>query len=380
MPDPGQPAAGAERPVERPVEERADDRAHMGIQAGGPRASRPDGQMPPQGGPEASQQPHQQPPQDSQPGQQPHQQAPQAFGQAPHGQTPAWAQSAAPSPDSADNAPWPGADRPIPVTPVQFEAVEPNRTKRRVVFATISVVLAAAVGIGGYLLGTNKGDDKDAAANTGTSAPDATAAPSGSGGPAEGDPSNPEGFGGTALTGGRAVPEWQQITGPNGRVTFNIPRDWTPLVDPKATGQEARYVLNPYPCTGRTGPNCNRAMVVQNRRALSGGWSDLKSLVLGMGGELITAESGGTKPPAAAAEPVKQRPVQIEGREGYLALWSLPAVAGKSAPAEYCGVIAVKVAPTGNETAVMQICLDRAAEAPPLADMDKIANSMRIAA
>lgn len=336
------------RAADRPVVSRADEPTRMGIQSGGPRPAAPAAAQQPVAGPGS-------------PGSQGSQ-----GGQGPEG-------------DRQPEAPWPGVDRPAPVTPVQFEAVEPNRAKRRIVTVTLSVVLAAAVGVGGYLLGTSKDDKKDTA-KTGGAAATAPGSAAPSNATPAGDPANLDGFAGAKLAGGQNVAGWQSVMGPNGRVAFDLPRDWAPQVDPKTAGQEARYVLNPYECTGRTGPTCYRAQLVQNRRGLSGGWSDLKSLVRGMGGELVTAQSGGAKPPGAGIDPIKERTVQIQGREAYLALWSLPTVAGKSAPASYCGVIAVKIAPSTNETAVMQICVDRAADAPPLQVMDQIANSMRISA
>ncbi|MGR7001617.1 hypothetical protein ACU686_32205 [Yinghuangia aomiensis] len=196
---------------------------------------------------------------------------------------------------AASSAPWPGADRPIPgpVTPVRFEAVEPNKTRTRVVALTIAVVLAAAAGIGGYFLGTSgKSDDKAEPSSTSTS-------PAGSTNP--GDVNSPQGFAGTALAGGKQIPGGQVVTGPKQRVTFSLPTGWTPQVDPKATSEEARYVLSSYPCTGRTGGALHQGHGRAEPASAERGWSDLKSLALGMGQELITVQSGGTKPPASPA-------------------------------------------------------------------------------
>ncbi|GAA4963766.1 DUF2510 domain-containing protein [Yinghuangia aomiensis] len=274
---------------------------------------------------------------------------------------------------AASSAPWPGADRPIPapVTPVRFEAVEPDKTRTRVVALTVAVVLAAAAGIGGYFLGTSgKSDDKAEPSSTSTSPVGSTA---------PGDVNSPQGFAGTALAGGKQIPGGQVVTGPKQRVTFSVPAGWTPQVDPKATSEEARYVLSSYPCTGRTGGVCTKGTVVQNLRLLSGGWSDLKSLALGMGQELITVQSGGTKPPGVTG-PLKQAPVQIQGLDGYLALWDLPMVAGQTAPSSYCGILTVRVSPSTSEIAVLEMCLDRTADAPPVSLMDEIANSVRVTA
>ncbi|NUS54180.1 MAG: DUF2510 domain-containing protein [Streptomycetaceae bacterium] len=66
--------------------------------------------------------------------------------------------------------PFGAASRP-PVVPVQFEAVEPNRTKRRIVWTVIGVVLAAAAGIGGYIAGTSGDKDKAETTSSSSSAP-----------------------------------------------------------------------------------------------------------------------------------------------------------------------------------------------------------------
>lgn len=66
-----------------------------------------------------------------------------------------------------------------PVTPVQFEAVEPDRRKKRIIITVVTVVLVLIAGVGGFFIGTSgdDGDDSKTTANSSTS-------PSGSGAPA----------------------------------------------------------------------------------------------------------------------------------------------------------------------------------------------------
>lgn len=278
------------------------------------------------------------------------------------------ASAAQPTMAASASPPWPGADRPIPQpTPVQFEAVEPDRRKRFVVMAVVAAVLAVATGVGGYFLG--QGDDDKA---TKTSGPSPTvsatvALPT--------DVTSPEGFAGTPLAGGKPIPGAQPITGPKETATFSVPAGWTPQVDPKATSEENRFVLAPYQCTGRTGNTCAQGTVVHNLRLLSGGWSDLKSLTLGMGGELLAVQGGTTD--AGPKPPLKQNAFTFQGSDAYLAMWDLPNLVGKTAPSSYCGVLAVRIGTT-EEVAVFQMCLDRTAEAPAVSLMDEIANSIQL--
>ncbi|MEU8134702.1 DUF2510 domain-containing protein [Streptodolium elevatio] len=264
--------------------------------------------------------------------------------------------------------PWPGADRPIPqpIASVQFEAVEPDRRKRFVIMAVVAAVLAVGTGLGGYFLG--QGDDDKATTTAGPSpTTSATVA-------APADVTSPDGFAGSALAGGKPIPGAQAITGPKEIAKFSVPAGWTPQVNPKATSEESRFVLAPYECTGRAANTCTRGTVVHNLRLLSGGWSDLKSLTLGMGGELLAVQ-GGT--PEVAAKPLKQQAITFQGNDAYLALWDLPNLVGKTAPSSYCGVLSVRIGTT-EEVAVFQMCLDRTAEAPAVSLMDEIANSIQM--
>ncbi|NUU20026.1 MAG: DUF2510 domain-containing protein [Streptomycetaceae bacterium] len=274
---------------------------------------------------------------------------------------------------SAAPDPWPGSDRPIPqpVAPVRFQTVEPNRTRTRLIAGAVALVVAVAAGVGGYLLGQS-GDDDDkatASASANTSPSASASAPT--------DVASPDGFSGTALVGGKTIPGGQQIVGPNQKMTFTIPTGWTPQVDPKATSEEARYVLNPYACTGRTDNACAKALVVHNLRLLSGGWSELNTLTVGMGQELVKVQTNGTKPPGSL-NPIKQKAVKLQGLDGYLALWDVPMLAGQTAPGSYCGVLAVKTAADTTEIAVLQMCVDRTGDAPPVSLLDEIANSVKI--
>lgn len=283
----------------------------------------------------------------------------------------AGAPSWTPTADVGASAPWPGSDRPIPqpVASVQFEAVEPNRVKKRVIISIVTVIVAVVTGIGGYLIGTSGDDDGGGGASS------ASGSPSGSPSVLPNDVMSPEGFAGTPLLGGTPIDGGQVVTGPKGKMTFSVPAGWTPQVNPKATSEEARFVLDPYQCTGRVDNMCARGFVVQNLRLLSGGWSDLPSLTLGMGQELISAQGGGSAPPGVTG-PVKHKPITLQGHDGYLALWDLPMLAGKTAPSSYCGVLTVRTAANSPEIAVLQICLDRTSEAPQASLMDRIANSI----
>ncbi|WP_037899675.1 DUF2510 domain-containing protein [Streptomyces sp. NRRL S-350] len=254
------------------------------------------------------------------------------------------------------------APKPIP-TSVVFETVEPDRGKRRVLLAVGAVVLSVVMAGGGYFLGhkTAKSDPAKAAASA---APTAT-----------GDPKSPNGFMGTALTGGQQIAGGRQITGQDSKMNFMLPQDWQVQVDAKAPN-EVRYAVNPYACVGHGNGACTRGLVVQNLRVFNGGWSDPKSLVLGMGQLLYNARYGSDAP--APADPVKQSAVKIQGMDGYLALWHVPMSSGSSTPDAYCGVLEVTPAAGATTVPVLQICLDQAAEAPPLALMDQIANSVKI--
>ncbi|WP_436776002.1 DUF2510 domain-containing protein [Yinghuangia sp. YIM S09857] len=276
------------------------------------------------------------------------------------------ASSSSSSPSSSP--PWPGADRPIPqpITPVQFEAVEPNRRKRFVIMAVVAAVIAVGTGVGGYFLG--QGDDDK---TTTTSAPSSTPPPTVA---LPTDVASPDGFAGTPLAGGKPIAGAQSVTGPKEIVVFSVPTGWTPQVDPKATSEENRFVLAPYECTGRAGGSCSRGTVVHNLRLLSGGWSDLKSLTLGMGGELVAVQTDAAEP---APKPLKQQALTLQGNDAYLVMWDLPNLVGKTAPSSYCGVLSVRVGTT-TEVAVFQMCLDRTAEAPPVSLMDEIANSIQV--
>ncbi|MFI6152321.1 hypothetical protein ACIBCA_06485 [Kitasatospora sp. NPDC051170] len=252
--------------------------------------------------------------------------------------------------------------KPVP-TSVVFETVEPNRGKKRVLLAVGAVVLSAVMATGGYLVG-HKGS------GPGTKAAD-PAKPSA---PAA-DPKSPNGFMGTALTGGQQLPGGRQITGQDSKMNFMLPQEWQVQVDAKAPN-EIRYAVNPYACVGHGSGACTRGLVVQNLRVLNGGWSDPKSLVLGMGQLLYNARYGSDSP--TPPEPVKQSPVKIQGLDGYLALWHVPMSSNSSAPDSYCGVLEVTPSPGATTVPVLQICLDQAAEAPPLALMDQIANTVKI--
>ncbi|MEV7771537.1 DUF2510 domain-containing protein [Kitasatospora sp. NPDC086791] len=259
--------------------------------------------------------------------------------------------------------PAPGALLPKPVpTSVVFETVEPDRTKRRVLLAVGAVVLSVVMAGGGYVVGHRSAEPGAAKAD-----PTATAAAA--------DPKSPNGFMGTALTGGQQLQGGRQITGQDSKMNFMLPPDWQVQVDAKAPN-EVRYAVNPYACVGHGNGACTRGLAIQNLRVFNGGWSDPKSLVLGMGQLLYNTRYGSDAP--TPPEPVKQSAVKIQGMDGYLALWHVPMSSGSSTPDGYCGVLEVTPAAGATTVPVLQICLDQAAEAPPLALMDQIANSVKI--
>ncbi|MQS13961.1 DUF2510 domain-containing protein [Streptomyces kaniharaensis] len=258
--------------------------------------------------------------------------------------------------------PAPAAPKPVP-TSVVFETVEPNRTKHRVLLAVGAVALSLVMAGGGYVVGHKT-------AKPGSTKADSTASPT-----AAGDPKSPNGFMGTALTGGQPLSGGRQITGQDSKMNFMLPQDWQVQVDAKAPN-EVRYAVGPYACVGHGSGACTRGMVVQNLRVFNGGWSDPKSLVLGMGQLLYNARYGSDSP--TPPEPVKQSAVKIQGMDGYLALWHVPMSSSSSAPDSYCGILEVTPAAGATTVPVLQICLDQASEAPPLTLMDQIANSVKI--
>ncbi|MEU8513624.1 DUF2510 domain-containing protein [Kitasatospora sp. NPDC048722] len=252
------------------------------------------------------------------------------------------------------------APQPIP-TSVVFETVDPKRGKNRILLAVGAVVLSLAMAGAGYVVGHKTGGSPKDAPST---------APA-----AAGDPKSPNGFMGTALTGGQPLAGGRQVTGQDGKMNFMVPQDWQVQNDAK-TPTDVRYAVNPYACVGHGNGACTRGLVVQNLRVFNGGWSDPKSLVLGMGQLLYNTRYGSDAP--SPPEPVKQSAVKIQGLDGYLALWHVPMSSGSSTPDSYCGVLEVTPAAGATTVPVLQICLDQAAEAPPLTVMDQIANSVKI--
>ncbi|MGW2249142.1 DUF2510 domain-containing protein [Kitasatospora sp. NPDC001660] len=259
--------------------------------------------------------------------------------------------------------PGPAASAPQPIpTSVVFETVEPNRGKKRVLLAVGAVVLSLVMAGAGYVVGHKTGSDSPKAS--------ASASPT-----AAGDPKSPNGFMGTALTGGQTIAGGRQVTGQDGKMNFMVPQDWQVQTDAK-NPNDVRYAVNPYACVGHGAGACTRGLVVQNLRVFNGGWSDPKSLVLGMGQLLYNARFGSDAP--TPPEPVKQSAVKIQNLDGYLALWHVPMSSGSSTPDSYCGVLEVTPAAGATTVSVLQICLDQASEAPPLTVMDQIANSVKI--
>lgn len=269
-------------------------------------------------------------------------------------------QQAAPQPSPL---PGPGpvpAPQPIP-TSVVFETVDPKRGRNRILLAVGAVVLSLVMGGAGYVVGHKTGGS-----------PKASPTPASA---ATGDPKSPNGFMGTALTGGQPLAGGRQVTGQDGKMNFMVPQDWQVQNDAK-TPTDVRYAVNPYACVGHGSGACTRGLVIQNLRVFNGGWSDPKTLVLGMGQLLYNSRYGSDAP--SPPEPVKQSAVKIQGLDGYLALWHVPMSSGSSAPDSYCGVMEVTPAAGATTVPVLQICLDQAAEAPPLTVMDQIANSVKI--
>lgn len=189
-------------------------------------------------------------------------------------------QPVAPAAQAAPAVPGP---RPIP-TSVVFETVEPDRTKRRVLLAVGAVVLSVAMAGAGYVVGHKT-------AKPGSAKADPTASPT-----VAADPKSPNGFMGTALTGGQQLPGGRQIVGQDSKMNFMLPQDWQVQVDAKAPN-EVRYAVSPYACVGHGSGACTRGLVVQNLRVFNGGWSDPKSLVLGMGQLLYNTRYGADAPP-----------------------------------------------------------------------------------
>ncbi|MFE7561385.1 DUF2510 domain-containing protein [Kitasatospora sp. NPDC057500] len=256
------------------------------------------------------------------------------------------------------------AQRPFTPTSVVFETVEPNTTRRRVLIGVGAVVLSVVMAGVGYFVGHRGAGSTDSPKAGASPGPSATA-----------DPKSPNGFMGTALTGGQPLAGGKQVTGQDSKMNFMLPTDWQVQTDPKNPA-DVRYAVSPYACVGHGNGACTRGLVVQNLRVLNGGWADPKSMVLGMGQLLYTARYGAEPP--APPEPLKQSAIKIQGMDGYLALWHVPMTSGSSTPDSYCGVLQVTPAAGATTVPVLQICLDQAAEAPALALMDQIANSVKI--
>ncbi|WP_380285472.1 DUF2510 domain-containing protein [Kitasatospora purpeofusca] len=290
----------------------------------------------------------------------PNQGAPGAFGPAPSvAATPTVTAPAAPAASTAPAAPR----QPFTPTSVVFETVEPNTTRRRVLLGVGAVLLSVVMAGGGYVVGNRTADKTGATPSAG-----------GTAGPTA-DPKSPNGFMGTALTGGQQFPGAKAVTGQDSKMNFMLPADWQVQTDAK-NPTDVRYAVSPYACVGHGSGACTRGLVVQNLRVFNGGWSDPKSMVLGMGQLLYNTRFGSDAP--TPPEPVKQSAVKIQGMDGYLALWHVPMTNGSSTPDAYCGVLEVTPAAGATTVPVLQICLDQSTEAPPLALMDQIANSVKI--
>ncbi|MEV6976657.1 DUF2510 domain-containing protein [Kitasatospora sp. NPDC093806] len=258
----------------------------------------------------------------------------------------------------------PAAPQPFTPTSVVFETVEPNTTKRKVLLGVGAVVLSVVMAGAGWFVGHRSApaDTPKVANSTGPKA-----------GPA--DPKSPNGFMGTTLTGGQQLAGGKQVTGQDSKMNFMLPADWQVQTDAK-NPTDIRYAVSPYACVGHGSGACTRGLVVQNLRVFNGGWSDPKSMVLGMGQLLYNTRYGAEAP--TPPEPLKQSAVKIQNLDGYLALWHVPMSSTTSTPDAYCGVLEVTPAAGATTVAVLQICLDQSAEAPALALMDQIANSVKI--
>ncbi len=287
----------------------------------------------------------------------PGQGVPGAFGPAP-------SVAATPTVVSPAATAAPVAPQPFTPTSVVFETVEPNTTRRKVLLGVGAVVLSVVMAGAGYVVGHRTADKTTTPQAGGSGAPAATA-----------DPKSPNGFMGTALTGGQQFPGGKPVTGQDSKMNFMLPADWQVQSDAK-NPTDVRYAVSPYACVGHGNGACTRGLVVQNLRVLNGGWADPKSMVLGMGQLLYNTRFGSEAP--TPPEPLKQSAVKIQGLDGYLALWHVPMSSGSSTPDAYCGVLQVTPAAGATTVPVLQICLDQATEAPPLALMDQIANSVKI--
>ncbi|MFB7474968.1 DUF2510 domain-containing protein [Kitasatospora sp. NPDC056184] len=288
----------------------------------------------------------------------PNQGVPGAFGPAP-------SVAATPTVTTPAASTAPAAPRPFTPTSVVFETVEPSSTRRRVLIGVGAVVLSVVMAAGGYVVGNRTADETGATPSAGrTTGPDVAA-----------DPKSPNGFMGTALTGGQQLSGGKPVTGQESKMNFMLPADWQVQSDAK-NPTDVRYAVSPYACVGHGSGACTRGLVVQNLRVFNGGWSDPKSMVLGMGQLLYNARFGSDAP--TPPEPVKQSTVKIQGLDGYLALWHVPMSSGSSTPDSYCGVLEVTPAAGATTVPVLQICLDQSPEGPSLALMDQIANSVKI--
>lgn len=276
-----------------------------------------------------------------------------------------------------NSVPVPGAAAVLPPVPafpraapqsVIFETVDPNLTRRRILMGVGAAVLAAAMGTVGYLVGHT---GKPAAVVTGPSAdPLPSASRTG------GDPSSPSGLMGTPIVGGVDIAGGRRLGDAPHRLSFMVPSGWQQQIDPGATG-DIRYVTGPYACPGHGDGACQHGLVVENLRAIGGGWATPRDMVIGVGQVRVGNQLGLKN--SSYPSPVKQLAFKIDGHDAYLALWHVPLLAGQATvPDSYCGVVTVVPTPGAPVLPTLQICVDNSPDAPPLAVMDQIADSIKL--
>jgi hypothetical protein len=301
-----------------------------------------------------------------------------------------WTEAVRPDTDGSEDRTTPRIPAPPAAvsTPIVFETVEPDSTRKRVVLGLAAVAIAVVSATGGYFLRSPEervvtvmqtpdapkpaaAAPQAAAQNTASSAspgPTASAAP---------DIATLPGFAGTPVTGGQKISGGTAVTGPKSLISFMLPGGWKKEAVAKDQATvEVRYGVGQYTCAGRGDGKCAKGAVVQNLKLFSGGWSDPKSLALGVGQEFFEARLGGK---SGSEGPLKQGPVKIQGQDGYTALWKVPVVAGQpSVPEGYCGVMIVKPTPDATEIPVLSVCFDSSPDAPALTVMDQIMNSVTL--
>ncbi|MFI2371370.1 hypothetical protein [Streptomyces sp. NPDC018833] len=227
--------------------------------------------------------------------------------------------------------------------------------------AAAGAVLVAAVAITAVLLGND-----DDPGTPGAPATSATSAPATSGPEQSASPTA------TADESGELV---DQLNG----ITMPIPEGWEKSSSALGSGT-TMYTDETYDCPGGGSSICRHGQVTSMTAAASGGASTPKGVaeqdVEKAAEEAYDEDALGTRihDGITSHTVVKSQNFAVAGRSGYLVRWRVVTGAG---PGGYVQSL-VFPSPIGTEAlVVVRFAFDAGPDGPPLADMDRIASSIR---